>query len=85
MHYTRVSVYALMLAAAGIPLYIHLPQFASSNLGIGLGTIGLILLLIRLIDLGVTSRKVIWLFSEQLRVQLVPVLHRLQGRLAAQG
>ena len=52
MHYTRVSVYALMLAAAGIPLYIHLPQFASSNLGIGLGTIGLILLLIRLIDPG---------------------------------
>ena len=51
MHYPRVSLYALMLAAAGIPLYIHLPQFASINLGIGLGTIGVILLAIRVIDL----------------------------------
>ncbi len=51
MHYPRVSLYALMLAAAGIPLYIHLPRFASVNLGIGLGTIGTILLVIRLIDL----------------------------------
>jgi len=35
--------------------------------------------------LSVTSRKVIWLFPEQLWLQFVPVLHRLQGRLAAQG
>ncbi len=51
MLYPRVSLYALMLAAAGIPLYIHLPRFASVNLGIGLGTIGTILLIIRLVDL----------------------------------
>lgn len=51
MHHPRVSLYALMLAAAGIPLYIHLPQFASVNLGIGLGTVGVILLVIRLVDL----------------------------------
>lgn len=51
MLYPRVSLYALMLAAAGIPLYIHLPRFASVELGIGLGAIGTILLLIRLIDL----------------------------------
>lgn len=51
MLYPRVSLYALMLAAAGIPLYIHLPRFASVNLGIGLGMIGIILLVIRLIDL----------------------------------
>jgi Na+/melibiose symporter-like transporter len=51
MVYPRVSLYALMLAAAGIPLYIHLPRFAAVNLGIGLGTIGTILLLIRLVDL----------------------------------
>jgi len=51
MHYPRVSLYAMMLAATGIPLYIHLPQFASVNLGMGLGTIGVILLAIRLIDL----------------------------------
>lgn len=51
MVYPRVSLYALMLAAAGIPLYIHLPQFASVELGITLGTIGTILFAIRLIDL----------------------------------
>ncbi|WP_424940726.1 MFS transporter [Aliiroseovarius sp. S253] len=51
MLYPRVSLYALMLAAAGIPLYIHLPRFASLNLGIGLGTVGAILLVIRLVDL----------------------------------
>lgn len=51
MVYPRVSLYAMMLAAAGIPLYIHLPRFASVNLGIGLGAIGTILLAIRLIDL----------------------------------
>ncbi len=51
MLYPRVSLYALMLAAAGIPLYIHLPRFAAVNLGIGLGVIGTILLVIRLVDL----------------------------------
>lgn len=51
MVYPRVSLYALMLAAAGIPLYIHLPRFAATTLGIGLGTIGTILLLIRFVDL----------------------------------
>jgi Na+/melibiose symporter-like transporter len=51
MLYPRVSLYALMLAAAGIPLYIHLPRFASLNLGIGLGVVGTILLVIRLVDL----------------------------------
>ncbi|QAX31624.1 MFS transporter [Leisingera sp. NJS204] len=51
MLYPRVSLYAMMLASAGIPLYIHLPQFASVELGIGLGTLGVILLSIRLIDL----------------------------------
>lgn len=51
MVYPRVSLYALALAAAGIPLYIHLPRFAAVDLGIGLGTLGTILLAIRLVDL----------------------------------
>ena len=34
---------------------------------------------------GVTSLTVVWLFLEQLRLEFVPVLHRLQGRLAAQS
>lgn len=36
-------------------------------------------------SLGVTSRQVVWLFPEQLWFEFVPILHRLQGRLAAQG
>lgn len=51
MQYGRVSLYAMMLASAGIPLYIHLPQFASVELGIGLAAVGGILLAIRLVDL----------------------------------
>ena len=35
--------------------------------------------------LTVTSRQVVWLFPEQLWFEFVPILHRLQGRLAAQG
>ena len=37
------------------------------------------------LNLAVTSRKVVWLFLEQLRLDFVPALHRLQGRPAAQG
>ena len=37
------------------------------------------------IEVTVTSRKVVWLFLEQLRLDFVPALHRLQGRPAAQG
>jgi hypothetical protein len=33
----------------------------------------------------VTSRKVVGLFPEQFGFEFVPVLHRLQGRFAAQG
>lgn len=51
MVYPRVSLYALMLASAGIPLYIHLPHFASSELGVGLGAIATILIAIRFVDL----------------------------------
>lgn len=35
--------------------------------------------------LRVTSREVVRLFREQLRLDFVPALHGLQGRLAAQG
>lgn len=51
IQHLRVSLYALMLAAAGIPLYIHLPQFASINLGISLAALGVLLVLIRIVDL----------------------------------
>ena len=33
----------------------------------------------------VTSRKDVWLFPELVRLEFVPVLHRLLGRFAAEG
>ena len=41
---------ALPLAFAGLPLYIHAPDFYTRDLGLNLGLIGLILLCIRLFD-----------------------------------
>lgn len=70
MLYPRVSLYALMLAAAGIPLYIHLPRFASVELGIGLGTIGTILVLIRLVDL-VQDPLIGWAIDRWPRAQVL--------------
>ncbi len=50
MYNWRVSLYALMLAAAGLPLYIHLPRFATAELGLSLSTLGVILAGIRIMD-----------------------------------
>ncbi|WP_166415786.1 MFS transporter [Cochlodiniinecator piscidefendens] len=50
MHYPRVSLYALMLATAGMPLYIHLPRFAAVELGISLTALGSLLLILRMVD-----------------------------------
>lgn len=44
-----VPVVAAFLASAGVPLYIHLPQFSAAT-GMGLGTIGLMLLGLRVLD-----------------------------------
>ncbi len=41
---------AAVLAAAGLPLYVHLPRFAAET-GMGLGTVGALLLVFRLFDL----------------------------------
>lgn len=67
--YPRVGFYALMLAAAGIPLYIHLPQFAAVNLGLDLATLGAILLAIRLFDL-VQDPAIGWAIDRWPRFQL---------------
>lgn len=69
MHHFRISLYAVMLAAAGIPLYIHLPRFAATNLGISLAALGTILLLIRLIDL-VQDPLIGWAIDRWPRAQL---------------
>lgn len=44
-----IPVVAAFLASAGLPLYVHLPQFAA-ELGISLGAIGLLLLALRILD-----------------------------------
>ncbi|MAM62250.1 MAG: sodium:galactoside symporter [Maritimibacter sp.] len=40
----------MALAMASIPIYIHLPSFAASRLGLSLAEVGTILLLIRIVD-----------------------------------
>ncbi len=46
----QYSLLAFPLAFAGLPLYIHAPDFYTRHLGLGLGAIGMILLLVRLFD-----------------------------------
>ncbi len=46
----QYAILALPVAFAGLPLYIHAPDFYTQHLGLGLGTIGIILLVVRLFD-----------------------------------
>ncbi|MDH5799110.1 MAG: MFS transporter, partial [Paracoccaceae bacterium] len=46
----KTGLFAAMLSAAGLPLYIHLPRFASAELGLSLTTVGAILIGIRFFD-----------------------------------
>ncbi|MFT7228152.1 MAG: GPH family glycoside/pentoside/hexuronide:cation symporter [Methylophilaceae bacterium] len=46
----QYSLLAFPLAFAGLPLYIHAPDFYTRHLGLSLGAIGIILLLVRLFD-----------------------------------
>lgn len=46
----QYSMLALPLAFAGVPLYIHMPDFYVSQFGLGLTSIGTILLFVRLFD-----------------------------------
>lgn len=47
----QVALFAAMLASAGLPLYLHLPRFAVSGLGLSLTTLGAVLLAMRVFDL----------------------------------
>lgn len=46
----RYSFIALPLSFAGLPLYIHMPDFYTTEFGINLGLLGIILLCVRAID-----------------------------------
>ncbi|GGE38710.1 MFS transporter [Actibacterium pelagium] len=50
MSYFRVSLFAAFLAGGGIPLYVHLPLYATDVLGLSLSTLAIVLVVIRLID-----------------------------------
>lgn len=44
------SLFAAMIAAAGLPIYIHAPKFYVDSYGVNLATLGAVLALLRLID-----------------------------------
>ena len=46
----RYSLFAMFLAAAGIPIYIHAPKFFADEYGVSLAAIGLTLVALRLLD-----------------------------------
>lgn len=50
MQKPAIGFFALALAAAGLPLYIHLPRYAELELGLSLSTVGTILIGIRILD-----------------------------------
>ena len=46
----QYSTLALPIAFAGMPLYVHAPDYYATEFGLSLGSIGLMLLFLRLID-----------------------------------
>ena len=46
----QYAILAFPVAFAGLPLYIHAPDFYTNQLGLSLGLIGTILLIVRLLD-----------------------------------
>lgn len=46
----QISLFAAMLAAAGLPLYIHLPRYAAAELGLSLQAAGALLIAVRVLD-----------------------------------
>lgn len=62
------SVFAAMLSAAGLPLYIHAPKFFVDTYGVGLSALGSVLFLLRLVDV-VQDPALGWL-ANRLRTNL---------------
>ncbi|WP_137700048.1 MFS transporter [Marimonas lutisalis] len=50
MAYWQVSLFAMLLAAAGLPLYIHLPRYATAQMGLDMSTVGGLLIALRAVD-----------------------------------
>ena len=50
MTHWRTGLFAVMLASAGLPIYIHLPRYAAVEMGLDIATVGLIVMGIRIFD-----------------------------------
>ncbi|MBK5934658.1 GPH family glycoside/pentoside/hexuronide:cation symporter [Rhodovulum imhoffii] len=61
------ALFAAMLAAAGLPIYIHAPKFYVDEYGVGLGAMGAVLFALRLLDV-VQDPALGWL-SERLHAR----------------
>lgn len=72
-HLARYAGFAAVVAASGIPLYIHLPAFLASRYGIALETLGGILLILRLIDFA-QDPGLGWILSRLRRYRNATVL-----------
>ena len=46
----KIALFAAMVSIGGLPIYIHLPNFAAQNLGISFGALALIFAFIRIVD-----------------------------------
>lgn len=66
------SVFAGVLAAAGLPIYMHAPKFYVDSYGVGLGTLGAILAGLRLLD--VVQDPVLGVLSARIRRRSLAVL-----------
>lgn len=44
------SLFAAVLSGAGLPIYIYAPKFYADSYGVGLGTLGAVLFVLRLVD-----------------------------------
>lgn len=68
----RWSVYAALLAAAGLPIYIHAPGAWAAVPGVGLGALGVVLAVLRLVDV-VQDPALGWL-AERTRAHRAPMV-----------
>ncbi|WP_146592377.1 MFS transporter [Puniceibacterium confluentis] len=70
---TAYAVFAAVLSAAGLPIYIHAPKFYVDSYGVSLTSLGAVLFALRLIDV----------VQDPLLGRLAAVLRRWQGAAAA--
>ena len=62
LNLARYALFAAIVASAGIPLYVHLPAFLASRYEVSLETLGVLLLVLRLVDF-VQDPALGWLLS----------------------